>query len=174
MVGAIALYLIVALHRAIDFSEKLAEDRLLMEKRTATLFAELQHRVANNLAFLVAVLNRQLGREVPAALALESIRDRLIAMGRTHRRLYDPANIDKPIGPYLSELRSEQIAMCGMPVTHTFACDEIVLQLDKVVPVALILSELVANCIKHAFKDRGSWSYCNRRSPIRRSRTSAS
>ena len=43
--------------------------------------------------------------------------------------------------------------MSGKPVTHTVTCDDIVLELDQTVSVALILSELVTNCLKHAFKD---------------------
>ena len=43
--------------------------------------------------------------------------------------------------------------MAGKPVTHTVTCDEIFLELDQTVSVALIVSELVTNCLKHAFKD---------------------
>jgi len=154
LVGSVSIYLITSLNRAIDISDKLASDRLAIESRTAVLFAELQHRVANNLSFLVSVLNRQIERNVSGPVALQSIKDRLIALGRSHRRLYDPAKVDKPIGPYFGELCSEQIAVSGLPVTHAVACDQIVLELDQVVSVALIVSELVNNSLKHAFKDR--------------------
>src|ERR1700751_609586 len=46
--GSIALYLIRTLNKAVDISHGLMEDAVVMQKRTATLFAELQHRVANN------------------------------------------------------------------------------------------------------------------------------
>jgi hypothetical protein len=55
--------------------------------------------------------------------------------------------------PEVQELCAEQIAMAGKPVTHTVTCDEIFLELDQTVSVALIVSELVTNCLKHAFKD---------------------
>jgi two-component sensor histidine kinase len=42
--------------------------------------------------------------------------------------------------------------MSGQPITHTFECDDISLELDQTVSVALLVSELVTNCLKHAFK----------------------
>ena len=116
--GAIALYLIRTLNKAADVAQRLADEALIMQKRSATLFAELQHRVANNLAFLTAVLNlhgKQYGKDGPVASALDDVKERLMAMSRSHRRLYDPAKIDASISQYLGELCAEQIAMSGKP-----------------------------------------------------------
>jgi two-component sensor histidine kinase len=168
--GSIALYLISTLNKAVDTSHRLMEEAVVMQKRTATLFAELQHRVANNLAFLTAVLDRQarkLGHNGPVPVALEGIKDRLMAMSHSHRRLYDPKLIDQPIGQYLREVCSEQIAMFGLPITHTIDCDDIVLDLNHAVSVAMIVSELVTNSVKHGFKGRsdGHIAISFRRSP---------
>jgi two-component sensor histidine kinase len=157
--GLIALYLIRTLNKAVDTSHKLAEQANLMQRRTAVLFAELQHRVANNLAFLTAVLDqqaRQFDKEGPVGLAVAAIKDRLMAMSRSHRRLYDPQRINEPIGGYLAELCAEQISTSGLPVTHSVQCDAVVLDLDQLMPVALIVSELITNSLKHAFKGRAS------------------
>ena len=154
--GATALYLIRTLNKAVDVAHCLADEALIMQKRTATLFAELQHRVANNLAFLTAVIDlhgKQCGKGMSIAAALEAVKERLMAMSRSHRRLYDPTKIETSIGQYLSEVCAEQIAMSGQPVTHTVECDDILLELDQTVSVALLVSELVTNCLKHAFKD---------------------
>ena len=50
--AALLVYVIHRLNEAID---ELADER----ERTSVLFQELQHRVANNMAFLAAVLNLQ-------------------------------------------------------------------------------------------------------------------
>ena len=168
--GATALYLIRTLNRAVDVAHRLAEEAVIMQKRTATLFAELQHRVANNLAFLTAVIElhaRQINKGRPTAAALEAIKERLMAMSRSHRRLYDPARMETSIGQYLSEVCAEQIAMSGHPVTHTVECEEISLELDQTVSLALLVSELVTNCLKHAFRERsqGHIAINFRRSP---------
>jgi two-component sensor histidine kinase len=155
--GLISLYLIRTLNTAVDASHRLAEQACLMERRAAVLFAELQHRVANNLAFLTAVLDqqsRQFDRNGPVDCALRAVKDRLMAMSRSHRRLYDPQRVNEPIGGYLAELCAEQIAASGLPVTHSIVCDDVVLDLGQLVPVALIVSELITNCLKHAFDGR--------------------
>ena len=75
--GAIALYVIRTLNKAVDVAQRLADEAVIMQKRTATLFAELQHRVANNLAFLTAVLDkhgRQFGKDGPMADALDAVK----------------------------------------------------------------------------------------------------
>ena len=155
--GATALYLIRTLNKAVDVAHRLADEAFIMQKRTATLFAELQHRVANNLAFLTAVIDlhgKQVGKGKSISSALEAVKERLMAMSRSHRRLYDPAKMETSIGQYLSEVCAEQIATSGQPVTHTVECDDILLELDQTVSVALLVSELVTNCLKHAFKER--------------------
>ena len=155
--GFLALYLIEALNSAVDVAHKLAEQASLMQQRTSVLFAELQHRVANNLTFLTAVLDqkaRQFDKDGPVGCVLTAVKDRLMAMSLSHRRLYDPQRVNEPIGQYLAELCSEQISASGLPVTHSIGCDPVVLGLDQLVPVALIVSELITNCLKHAFKDR--------------------
>lgn len=155
--GATALYLIRTLNKAVDVAHRLADEAAIMHKRSTTLFAELQHRVANNLAFLTAVIDlhaKQIGKGRPIAAALEAVKERLMAMSRSHRRLYDPARMETSIGQYLSEICAEQVAMSAQPVTYTVECDDILLELDQTVSVALLLSELVTNCLKHAFKER--------------------
>lgn len=155
--GLISLYLIRTLNKAVDVTYKLADEARLMQQRTSVLFAELQHRVANNLAFLTAVLDqkaRQFDKNGPVGCVLAPVKDRLMAMSRSHRRLYDPQRVNEPIGQYLAELCSEQISASGLPVTHSIECDPIILDLGQLVPVALIVSELITNCLKHAFQDR--------------------
>ena len=83
-----ALYLIRTLNKAVDVAQRLADEALIMQKRTATLFAELQHRVANNLTFLTAVLNlhgRKFGNDDPIAGVLDDVKERLMSMSRSHR-----------------------------------------------------------------------------------------
>src|SRR5439155_22658925 len=82
--AALLVYVIHRLNQAID---DLAEER----ERTTVLFQELQHRVANNMAFLAAVLNlqRRAIQEAPevATHALDDTVNRLNTMARIHRRL---------------------------------------------------------------------------------------
>jgi K+-sensing histidine kinase KdpD len=81
----LVLYIILSLNAAIA---ELSEAR----ERSNVLFRELQHRVANNLQFVAAVLMRRrklLKADSPCTEALETAQGRLETMSRVHRRLHD-------------------------------------------------------------------------------------
>lgn len=68
------------------------------------MFQELQHRVANNMQFVSAMLRlyaKRAGDDPDAMLtALDDARVRLDIMSRIHRHLYDPANVTRPVGAF--------------------------------------------------------------------------
>lgn len=145
LAAAVELLLIGLLNRAID---QLWSER----ERSNTLFRELQHRVANNLHFIAALLHlqRRLPQSKDEALAAAEIR--IETMGRIHRRLYDPANADRPISQHLRELCRDLIESAGANHVALQVQDaELRLPIDKIVPVSLIVAEAVTNCLKHAF-----------------------
>jgi K+-sensing histidine kinase KdpD len=117
--GVIALYLIRTLNKAVDVAHGLADEALILQKRTATLFAELQHRVANNLAFLTAVIDlhgKQFSKDGSIPVALQSVKERLMSMSRSHRRLYDPRK-DPNVHRAISQ-RNLRRADCDVRSTH--------------------------------------------------------
>ena len=78
--------------------------------------------------------------------------------GGVHERTTEKTGIARGDAPRprngAVELCAEQISTSGLPVTHSIKCDEIVLDLGQLVPVALIVSELITNSLKHAFRGR--------------------
>src|ERR1044072_1754471 len=85
--GATALYLIRTLNRAVDVAHRRGAEAGIMHESTGTLFPDLQHRFATNLAFPTAVIElhaRKINKGRPTAAALEAIRERLMAMTRSH------------------------------------------------------------------------------------------
>lgn len=150
--AALELYVIRTLNVAID---DLSEAR----ERSNLLFRELQHRVANNLQFVAAVLmrRRKLLRSNPAcAEALESAQTRLETMSRVHRRLHDPASLEQPLQAYLLALCEDLIKASDTPnVRLTVESAPVVLKLNALMSLSLIVAELVTNSLKHAFRGRG-------------------
>jgi two-component sensor histidine kinase len=141
------LLLIGLLNRAID-------ELWLARERSNTLFRELQHRVANNLQFIAALLHLQ--RKLPLGKdeALASANVRLEIMGRIHRKLYDPANADRPITDFLRDLSGDLIQSAGKSNVMLKVVDATLkLSFEKVIPLALIVAEVVTNSLKHAFPD---------------------
>jgi two-component sensor histidine kinase len=147
--AALLVYVIHRLNQAID---DLADER----ERTSVLFQELQHRVANNMAFLAAVLNLQ-RREIQtapenAAHALDETVNRLTTMARIHRRLYDPALVEVPVSQFFRDLCTDILNASGAKnIVCVVEVPPITLDLKRLVTLALLISEIVTSSVKHAF-----------------------
>src|SRR5439155_8264113 len=111
--AATAALLVYVIHRLNEAIDELADER----ERTTVLFQELQHRVANNMAFLAAVLNlqRRTIEQAPenATHALEETVNRLNTMARIHRRLYDPALVNVPVSQFFKDLCTDILNASG-------------------------------------------------------------
>jgi two-component sensor histidine kinase len=147
--AALLVYVIHRLNQAID---DLADER----ERTTVLFQELQHRVANNMAFLAAVLNlqRRTIETAPekATHALEETVNRLNTMARIHRRLYDPALVELPVSQFFKDLCTDILNASGAKnIVCIVEVPPITLDLKRLVTLALLVSEIVTNSVKHAF-----------------------
>jgi two-component sensor histidine kinase len=151
MTASLELYVIWSLNLAIHALAK-------SQERSNTLFRELQHRVANNLQFVSALLWRRrkaLAPDGPGAEALDAARARLDMMSRVHRRLHDPKSVDAPIDEYLRGLCADLIHASDTPdVRLSVTAEEVALNLEALMSVSLIVAELVTNSLKHAFRDR--------------------
>jgi two-component system, sensor histidine kinase PdtaS len=147
----ILLYVIHLLNQTVDQLSR-ARDR------SAALFQELQHRVANNLQFVSAMLRmkRRVLEIDPSAgeRLFESAQTRLDTMARIHRRLYSPESLDLPIGEFFRGLCTDILATRGV---HNVKCaveaDHVSFDLQRLVALGLLLNEFVTNSAKHAFTE---------------------
>jgi two-component sensor histidine kinase len=148
LTAALELYVIRTLNLAIN-------DLSVARERSNTLFRELQHRVANNLQFVAALLRlrrKGLAPDSAGAQALDTAQSRLDMMSRVHRRLHDPNAVDQPVEAYLEELCKDLINASDTPSVHlNVKAQPIVLDLEALMSVSLIVAELVTNSLKHAF-----------------------
>jgi two-component sensor histidine kinase len=149
--AVLVLYIILTLNAAIA---ELSEAR----ERSNVLFRELQHRVANNLQFVAAVLMRRrkmLKADSPCSEALETAQARLETMSRVHRRLHDPESLDQPLQSYLEALCADLINASDSPTVRlTVESTPVPLTLNGLMSLSLIVAELVTNSLKHAFRGR--------------------
>lgn len=123
----------------------------------AILFAELQHRVSNNIQIVSALLALQKAdvKDETARRALTEASNRLATIGKIQRRLHDPENAQGNFAGFLSEL-VEDVVLASAPAGIRVAVDTTPMPLptDKVIPAALVVAELVSNCLEHAFIGR--------------------
>lgn len=152
--------LIHFMHAAADRLE--AKTRVTEElyDQQRTMFQELQHRVANNMAFVSALLQLQKRKvatdPASAGSALDEAQSRIEIMSRIHRRLYDPASVDLPVAEYFQEICADLLQATG---ARNIVClvDMPAVRLDiaRLTTLSLLVTELVTNSLKHAFAEDG-------------------
>jgi len=130
------------------------KDSLVREK--AVLLAELQHRVANSLQIIASVL-LQSARRVQSEETRTHIYDahhRVMSVAALQHQLALSQSAEVGLQLYLTDLCSSiGASMIGdrATMTITVKADESVVKADASLSLGLIVTELVINCLKHAF-----------------------
>lgn len=137
--------------------EKIAQ--ALKEKEI--LLAEIHHRVKNNLAIIVSLLNLQsekIADEFAKSLLTES-RNRVMSMALIHDKLYRNETLSNiNFGFYITELVHEihnsYALLMKKNVEVKLHLSEVYLNVNYAIPCGLIINEVLTNCYKHAFLDQ--------------------
>jgi two-component sensor histidine kinase len=139
---------------------KNAQDRIkasLREKEI--LLREIHHRVKNNLAIIISLINLQ-AKYVKDELhqtMFQEVQNRIRSMALAHEQLHHNEDIEKlKLNEYIKGLLDHLMntfRMVGRPVTLQTDLEEQVFGLEIIIPIGIILTELVSNCFKHAFPD---------------------
>jgi PAS domain S-box-containing protein len=145
----------------LDITErKRAEDLIrasLLEKEV--LLKEIHHRVKNNLQVISGLLTLQAAQSGDERLqrVLKESQSRIWTMALIHQTLYQTGNLaDIDMADYIRSLSGNLLsshAQVAMPPTIIFNLLPLRLVIDKAIPLALIINELVTNVLKHAFPD---------------------
>ena len=122
------------------------------------LFSELKHRVGNDFAIGVSLLDLQRRRSNDAAIraALEQAMARVRSISRVHRQFYavpESAMID--LRAYLRDVCAGLVDATLPPagIRLSCECDEAWMARERVLALGLIVNELVMNAVRHAFPD---------------------
>ncbi|MGV3550736.1 sensor histidine kinase [Rhizobium sp.] len=139
-------------------AQRRAEQEIIAAKeRAEILLAEVNHRVANSLALVAALIRMQVSSspEPEVKAALSETQARITAIAGMHRSLYTSDDVrivemSRYLSTLVSELAStlEKTGLNSAIVTHF---DHVDIPSDRAVSVGMILTELLTNAIKYAY-----------------------
>jgi two-component sensor histidine kinase len=123
------------------------------------LLKEIHHRVKNNLQIIHSMLNLQMSyvRDEKAIELFKESKNRVYSMALIHERLYQSeslAKIDLP--EYIRSLTTNLFLSYGVSeriIQPTIDVENVPLDIDRLIPFALIVTELISNSLKHAFPE---------------------
>ena len=155
-----------------DISERKEYEQQLTRsiEEKNTLLKEIHHRVKNNLMVVSSILEMQEDSNEDSDLnrILRVSQDRIQSMALIHEKLYQsPTLAEIDFASYLDEFVDRLVATYHVDTSKINVIKDlssIHLNVETATPLGLIVNELVANSLKHAFKDKATGEvriFCN-------------
>ncbi len=119
------------------------------------LLREIHHRVKNNLAIVISLLNFQLRNNTNEALnrMIIDIQLRIRSMALIHEHLYRSESLDRiPLANYIESLTYMILtAFSGHRINLVKQFEPMDVSIETALPIGLIINELLTNAFKYAF-----------------------
>ncbi len=144
-----------------DITHRKETEQLLRQSlnEKETLLSEIHHRVKNNLQVISSLLNLQSGAisDTEALRRFAAAQIQIQSMALVHQHLYRSKSFRSVnMAEYVENLCENLMHAFAIP-THNIALkldiEPLSVPMEQAMPVALLLNELISNCIKHAFPD---------------------
>jgi len=115
---------------------------------------EIHHRIKNNLQLIVSLLNIEAQSE--NINSIESFllkgQTRIHSIAAFHQNLYESENINLVnLQEYFENIAQHLHEIYNKNITFEINANNVFLEVEKAIPVGLIITELVYNAFKHAF-----------------------
>lgn len=129
---------------------------VLAKERAELLLSEMNHRIANSLSLVSAMIRMQMqiSKSEETKTALAETQSRISAIGGVHRSLYTSENVGTvELNDYLSSIIAEFQSSGGFSSGISIRCDlcRVTTSVDKAVSLGVILIELLTNAAKYAY-----------------------
>ncbi|WP_167286076.1 tetratricopeptide repeat-containing sensor histidine kinase [Paraflavitalea devenefica] len=131
----------------------------LQSKNLETMMKELHHRVKNNLQIVSSLLSLQTYKvqDAGAVSVLRESQQRVQAMSFIHQRLYKKDELTSVnMKEYFTDLAESLLASYGFDRDHfdlQIRIDREMMDIDKALPIGLIINEMITNSLKYAYRD---------------------
>jgi len=142
---------------------KKAEERLrgsLDEKEV--LLREIHHRVKNNLQIMSSLLRLQSRyvKDPDYRMIFQETENRILSMALVHEKLYQSDNLaNLRLRDYIPGVLEQVMAgsrVSGAKVRLHTDLEDLPMGVGRALPIGFIVTELVSNCMKHAFSGAGA------------------
>ncbi len=126
-----------------QLSEALEANKVLMR--------DIHHRVKNNLQTVTALIRMQgFDRQL-----VDDLTERIAAMSAVHEQIYGFDQFSGvAAGTFIPSFVDTLVNVHHRAIRTTFDVEEITIDPDRATPFALLLNEVISNCMKYAFIDR--------------------
>ncbi len=148
--------------RDISERKKLEAELKNSLKEKDLMMKEIHHRVKNNLMVIQSLLNLQSRyiKDTDARDIFKDSQNRAKSMAMIHESLYKSSDLKRiEFSEYINTLAKNlfySYAADPERVKMSVKVDKVMLDINTAIPLGLILTELISNCLKYAFPDGGS------------------
>ncbi|QLE02939.1 histidine kinase [Galbibacter sp. BG1] len=157
VIGLIVAYIKSVKNKRLIENQKRIIENSLTEKDS--LLKEIHHRVKNNLQVVSSLLSIQTKntKSKSAINALEEGKSRVKAMALIHQKLYQNEDLSViKMQEYIESLAASIQSVykqAGYKIKLHINAETADLDVDRAIPIGLILNELISNSFKYAFKE---------------------
>ncbi len=157
LLGLIGLLYRIFMQKQVITTQK--DDLTVALNDKNVLLKEIHHRVKNNLQVISSLLGLQsrFVKDATAAEALKIGKSRVQSMALLHQKLYTNKDLKSVnIKDYFEDLilnLMDTYKINDERISFETDIDDLILDIDTVVPLGLITNELISNAFKHAFEE---------------------
>jgi two-component system, sensor histidine kinase PdtaS len=140
----------------LDITKRKAADIALIKTQEVRI-KEIHHRIKNNLQVISSLLSLEAERSTDKRM-LEAFREsqnRIASMALIHEELYKGNEIDRlDFADYLRRLTADLFRSYRLgdeKISLKLDLEQVYLEMDKAIPLGIIVNELISNSLKYAF-----------------------
>jgi len=128
-------------------------------KEKEILLKEIHHRVKNNMQVISSLLNLQakMIKDVKSRDVIKESQNRVMSIALVHEKLYQSKNLAEiDYLEYLKKIAENLLQSYGISpktIAIRIHAENIVIPIDKAIPLSLIINEMITNSLKYAFPD---------------------
>jgi len=166
-IATILYYIVVLRNRIVKKQREVLEEEIRLRtqeisrqnEEKSLMLKEIHHRVKNNLQIISSLLNlhAETIQDKRVLSLFEDLRHRVNSMALIHEKMYQSKNlVNIDMAGYIDELIRSLIDAYDSNKNIRLKTDigQIEFNIDTIVPLGLILSEIVSNSLKYAFEGR--------------------